>query len=73
MRRSLAFRAIDRAIAKSYGPRQLLYVKQKADIQGRMGDHAVGHAGFADQLGEGAGVDAGDADHAAALHPAVEV
>ena len=32
--------AIDRAIAKSYGPRQLLYVKQKADIQGRMGDHA---------------------------------
>jgi thiol-disulfide isomerase/thioredoxin len=31
--------AIDRAIAKSYGPRQLLYVKQKADIQGRMGDH----------------------------------
>jgi len=32
--------AVDRAIAKSYGPRQLLYVKQKADIQGRMGDHA---------------------------------
>ena len=32
--------AIDRAIAKSYGPRQLLYVKQKADIQGRMGDKA---------------------------------
>jgi tetratricopeptide (TPR) repeat protein len=32
--------AIDRAIAKSYGPRQLLYVKQKADIQARMGDHA---------------------------------
>jgi len=31
--------AIDRAIAKSYGPRQLLYVRQKADIQGRMGDH----------------------------------
>jgi thiol-disulfide isomerase/thioredoxin len=31
--------AVDRAIAKSYGPRQLLYVKQKADIQGRMGDH----------------------------------
>ncbi len=30
--------AVDRAIAKSYGPRQLLYVKQKADIQGRMGD-----------------------------------
>jgi thiol-disulfide isomerase/thioredoxin len=32
--------AIDRAIAKSYGPRQLLYVKQKADIQQRMGDVA---------------------------------
>jgi thiol-disulfide isomerase/thioredoxin len=32
--------AVERAIAKSYGPRQLLYVKQKADIQGRMGDHA---------------------------------
>jgi thiol-disulfide isomerase/thioredoxin len=30
--------AVERAIAKSYGPRQLLYVKQKADIQGRMGD-----------------------------------
>ena len=32
--------AIDRAIAKSYGPRQLLYFKQKADVQDRMGDHA---------------------------------
>jgi thiol-disulfide isomerase/thioredoxin len=32
--------AVDRAIAKSYGPRQLLYVRQKADIQGRMGDKA---------------------------------
>ena len=30
--------AYDRAIAKSYGPRQLLYVRQKADVQGRMGD-----------------------------------
>lgn len=32
--------AVDRAIAKSYGPRRLLYVKQKADIQQRMGDQA---------------------------------
>lgn len=32
--------AIDRAIAKSYGPRQLLYIRQKGDIQGRMGDQA---------------------------------
>ena len=32
--------AVERAIAKSYGPRQLLYVKQKADIQLRMGDRA---------------------------------
>jgi thiol-disulfide isomerase/thioredoxin len=31
--------AFDRAIAKSYGPRQLLYIRQKADVQGRMGDH----------------------------------
>jgi tetratricopeptide (TPR) repeat protein len=31
--------AFDRAIAKSYGPRQLLYMRQKADVQGRMGDH----------------------------------
>jgi thiol-disulfide isomerase/thioredoxin len=30
--------AIDRAIAKSYGPRQLLYVRQKGEIQGHMGD-----------------------------------
>ena len=32
--------AYDRAIAKSYGPRQLLYMRQKADAQGRMGDGA---------------------------------
>jgi thiol-disulfide isomerase/thioredoxin len=31
--------AVDRAIAKSYGPRQLLYVKHTADIPGRLGDH----------------------------------
>ena len=31
--------AFDRAIAKSYGPRQLLYLRQKAEVQGRMGDH----------------------------------
>lgn len=35
-----ALAAVDRAIAKAYGPRKLLYVKQKADIQARMGDHA---------------------------------
>jgi hypothetical protein len=35
-----ALTAVDRAIAKAYGPRKLLYVKQKADIQSRMGDHA---------------------------------
>jgi tetratricopeptide (TPR) repeat protein len=35
-----ALAAIERAIALSYGPRHLLYVKQKADIQARMGDHA---------------------------------
>lgn len=32
--------AYDRAIAKSYGPRQLLYLRQKADAQARMGDAA---------------------------------
>jgi len=32
--------AEDRAIAKAYGPRKLLYVRQKADIQSRMGDRA---------------------------------
>ncbi len=31
--------AFDRAIAKSYGPRQLLYMRQKSEVQGRMGDH----------------------------------
>ena len=35
-----ALTAVDRAIAKAYGPRKLLYVRQKADIQSRMGDHA---------------------------------
>ena len=35
-----ALTAVDRAIAKAYGPRKLLYVRQKADIQLRMGDHA---------------------------------
>jgi thiol-disulfide isomerase/thioredoxin len=35
-----ALPAVDRAIAKAYGPRKLLYVRQKADIQSRMGDHA---------------------------------
>ena len=35
-----ALLAYDRAIAKSYGPRQLLYMRQKADVQGRMGDSA---------------------------------
>ncbi|CAN5332681.1 hypothetical protein BH11PSE14_BH11PSE14_19400 [soil metagenome] len=30
--------AYDRAIAKSYGPRQLLFMHQKSDVQGRMGD-----------------------------------
>jgi tetratricopeptide (TPR) repeat protein len=33
-----AVAAYDRAIAKSYGPRQLLYFKQKADAQKLMGD-----------------------------------
>jgi thiol-disulfide isomerase/thioredoxin len=32
--------AYDRAIAKSYGPRQLLYMRQKADAQAKMGDVA---------------------------------
>ena len=32
--------AYDRAIAKSYGPRQLLYYHQKADAQAKMGDAA---------------------------------
>ncbi|MFS8138772.1 MAG: hypothetical protein ACMG50_11665, partial [Thermomonas sp.] len=31
--------AYDRAIAKSYGPRQLLFLHQKSDVQARMGDH----------------------------------
>lgn len=31
--------AFDRAIAKAYGPRQLLYMRQKAEVQARMGDH----------------------------------
>jgi len=35
-----ALAAYDRAIAKSYGPRQLLYIRQKAEAQGRMGDAA---------------------------------
>ena len=30
--------AYDRAIAKAYGPRKLLYLKQKAEVQGRIGD-----------------------------------
>jgi tetratricopeptide (TPR) repeat protein len=33
-----AVQAYDRAIAKSYGPRQLLYFRQKADAQALMGD-----------------------------------
>jgi tetratricopeptide (TPR) repeat protein len=33
-----AVAAYDRAIAKSYGPRQLLYFRQKADAQALMGD-----------------------------------
>ena len=38
-----------------------------------MGDHAIGHALVADQSGEGAGVDAGEADDAARLQPFVEM
>jgi hypothetical protein len=38
-----------------------------------VGDHAVRHAGLADLAGQGAGVDARQADHVATLHPAVEV
>ncbi len=39
----------------------------------RMRDHGVGHALAADQRGECAGVDAGDADDAACLQPGVEM
>ncbi len=38
-----------------------------------MGDDAVGHALFADRLGQRPGVQAAQADDAAALEPAVEV
>ena len=49
---------------------------ERVDIEaaGRLvGDHRVRHALFADECGEGAGVDAGKPDDAAAFQPGIEV
>ena len=54
-------------------PRFLL---QRVEIElavGRVRDHGVGHALGADQAGQRAGVDAGEADDAARLEPVVEM
>ena len=46
----------------------------EVEMAGRVvGDHGVGHAFFADQRGERAGIDAGKPDDAAAFQPLVEM
>ena len=49
---------------------QLLHVELALGV---MGDDAVGHALVADEVGEFAGVDAGEPDDAAGLQPLVEM